>query len=177
MRLHVWRGADPGREGRGLGWLITWVLLALLGGLAVFTRRGRRRQPADETLIAELLGPSKASAVRVLPAPQPRQEAEPAPAPQPQQEAEPAAAPQPQQEAEPAAVPAVPPAGEGGGWLETQLALITAWSERMEEQIASSPAGPDPWRCIAITTKGSQCKLPAAPGDTKCAIHGGRAHL
>ena len=135
-----------------MGWLITWVLLALLGGLAVFTRRGRHRQPADETLIAELLGPSKPSAVRVLPAPQPREEAEPPPA------------------------PAVPPAGEGG-WLETQLALITAWSERMEKQIASSPADPDPRRCIAITTKGSQCKLPAAPGDTKCAIHGGRAHL
>jgi hypothetical protein len=146
-----------------LGWLITWVLLALLGGLAVFTRRGRHRQPADETLIAELLGPSKPSAVRVLPAPQPREEAEPPPAPQPQEEAEPAAA------------PAVLPAGEGGGWLETQLALITAWSERMEKQIASSPADPDPCRCIAITTKGSQCKLPAAPGDTKCGIHGGRA--
>ena len=57
-----------------MGWLITWVLLALLGGLAVFTRRGRHRQPADETLIAELLGPSKPSAVRVLPAPQPREE-------------------------------------------------------------------------------------------------------
>jgi len=97
-----------------LGWLITWVLLALLGGLAVFTRRGRHRQPADETLIAELLGPSKPSAVRVLPAPQPREEAEPPPAPQPQEEDEPAAA------------PAVPPAGQGGGWLETQLALITA---------------------------------------------------
>ena len=160
-----------------MGWLITWVLLALLGGLAVFTRRGRHRQPADETLIAELLGPSKPPAVRVQPAPQPREEAEPAPAPQPQEEAEPAPAPQPQEEHEPAAAPAVPAAGEGGGWLETQLALITAWSERMEEQIASSPAGPDPCRCIAITTKGSQCKLPAAPGDTKCAIHGGRAHL
>ena len=147
-----------------MGWLITWLLLALLGGLAVFTRRGRHREPADETLIAELLGPSKRSAVRVLPAPLPREEAEPPPARQPQDEAEPAAA------------PAVPPAGEGG-WLETQLALITAWSERMEEQIASPPADPDPWRCIAITTKGSQCKLSAAPGDTKCAIHGGRAHL
>jgi hypothetical protein len=148
-----------------LEWLITWVFLALLGGLAVFTRRGRHRQPADETLIAELLGPSKRSAVRVLPAPLPREEAEPSPAPQPQEEDEPAAA------------PAVPAAGEGGGWLETQLALITAWSERMEKQIASPPADPDPWRCIAITTKGSQCKLPAAPADTKCAIHGRRAPL
>jgi hypothetical protein len=161
-----------------LGWLITWVLLAfaLLGGLAVFTRRGRYRQLADETLIAELLGPSKPSAVRVLSAPQPREDVEPPPAPQPREEAEPPPAPQSLEEAEPAAAPAAPAAGEGG-WLETQLALITAWSERMEEQIASAPADPDPWRCIAITTKGSQCKLPAAPGDTKCAIHGGRAHL
>jgi hypothetical protein len=157
-----------------LGWLITWVLLALLGGLAVFTRRGRHRQPADETLIAELLGPSKPSAVRVLPAPQPREEAEPPPAPQPQEETELPPAPQPREEDEPAAAP---PAGEGGSWLETQLALITAWSERMEEQIASSPADTGPSRCIAITTKGSQCKLPAAHGDTKCGIHGGRAHL
>ena len=62
---------------------------------------------------------------------------------------------------------------EEGGWLETQLALIAAWSERMQEQIASSQADPDPWRCIAITTKGSQCKLLAESGDTKCAIHGG----
>jgi hypothetical protein len=147
-----------------LGWLITWVSLALLGGLAVFTHRGRRRQAADETLIADLLGPSKPPAVRLLPAPQPREEVEPPPAPQPREEVEPAAA------------PAAPPAGEGG-WLETQLALITAWSERMHKQIASLPADPDPWRCIAITTKGSQCKLPAGPGDTKCAIHGGRAHL
>ena len=68
------------------------------------------------------------------------------------------------------------PAGEGG-WLETQLALITAWSERMQKEIAASQADPDPRRCIAITTKGSQCKLSAEPGDTKCAIHGGRAHL
>jgi hypothetical protein len=148
-----------------LGWLITWLLLALLGGLAVFTRRGRRHPPTDETLIAELLGPSEPPTVRVLspPAPQPHKEDEPRPAPQPQED-------------EPPPAPAALPAGEGG-WLETQLALITAWSERMQQQIASSQADPDPWRCIAITTKGSQCKLPAAHGDTKCAIHGGRAHL
>jgi hypothetical protein len=135
-----------------LGWLITWLLLALLGGLAVFTRRGRRHPPTDETLIAELLGPSEPPTVRVLspPAPQPHKEDEPPPA------------------------PAALPAGEGG-WLETQLALITAWSERMQKQIASSQADPDPWRCIAITTKGSQCKLLAEPGDTKCTIHGGHA--
>jgi hypothetical protein len=144
-----------------LGWLITWLLLALLAGLAVVTRRGRRHPPADETLIAELLGPSEPPTVRVLPAPalQP-QEDEPRPALQPQED-------------EPLPAPAALPAGEVG-WLETQLALIAAWSERMQQQIASSHADPDPWRCIAITTKGSQCKLLAEPGDTKCAIHGGR---
>src|SRR5438876_974264 len=130
-------------------------------GLAGFTRRDRRPPPADETLIAELLGPSEPPTVRVLPSP----------APQPQKEDEPRPAPQPQED-EPPPAPAALPAGEGG-WLETQLALITAWSERMQKQIASSQADPDPWRCIAITTKGSQCKLIAEPGDTKCAIHGG----
>jgi hypothetical protein len=157
------RGADPGREERGLGWLITWLLLALLAGLAVFTRRGRRHPPADETLIAELLGPSGPPTVRVLPPP----------APQPQED-EPRPARQPQEDEPPPPAPAVLPAGEGG-WLETQLALITAWSERMQKQIASSQADPEPWRCIAITAKGSQCKLLAESGDTKCAIHGGHA--
>ena len=135
-----------------MGWLITWLSLALLGGLAVFARRGRRYQPADETLIAELLGPSQPPTVRALPARQPPEEDEPPPA------------------------PATLPAGEGG-WLETQLASITAWSERMQKQIAASQADPDPRRCSAITTKGSQCKLPAGSGDTQCAIHGGQAHL
>ena len=153
--------ADPGREERGLGWLIIWLLLALLGGLAVFTRRRRRHPPADETLIAELLGPSEPPTARVLPRP----------GPQPQKDDEPRPARQPQED-EPSPVPAALAAGEGG-WLETQLALITAWSERMQQQIASSQADPDPWRCIAITTKGSQCKLLAERGDTKCAIHGG----
>ena len=144
-----------------MGWLITWLLLALLGALAVVTRRGRRHPPTDETLIAELLGPSQPPTVRVLPPP----------APQPQKDDEPRPAPQPLED-EPPPAPTALPAGEGG-WLETQLALITAWSERMQKQIASSQADPDPWRCIAITTKGSQCKLIAEPGDTKCAIHGG----
>ena len=135
-----------------MGWLIIWLSLALLGGLAVFARRGRRYQPADETLIAELLGSSQPPTVRALPARQPPEEDEPPPA------------------------PATLPAGEGG-WLETQLASITAWSEQMQKQIAASQADPDPRRCSAITTKGSQCKLPAGSGDTKCAIHGGQAHL
>jgi hypothetical protein len=206
------READPGREERGLGWLIFW-LFALLAGLAMF--------------IEDLLGPSEPPTVRVLPppAPRPQKDDEPRPAPQPQddepppvpaalsaaeggwletqlalitawsermqkqiassqadpgpwrclaittKEDEPRPARQPQED-EPPPVPAALPAAEGG-WLETQLALITAWSERMRKQIASSQADPDPWRCIAITAKRSQCKLLAEPGDTKCAIHGG----
>jgi hypothetical protein len=179
-----------------MGWLIVGLVLALLGGLAVFTRWGSRRPVGDDTLVAELLGPS---AVRGLPARPVRQEVGPPPA------------------------PAAQPAGEGD-WLETQLASITAWSARMHEQIASaaadpelaatgqprtSPAkdvpqvkrepqaaafladasrlighgpsgpsksGPASRRCIATTARGSQCKLPAEPGDTTCAIHARRAH-
>jgi hypothetical protein len=153
-----------------LGWLITWLLLALLGGLAVLTRRGRRRQPADETLIAAPLGPSQSPAARVLPARQPPEEEDESPA------ARVLPAPQPHEEDAPPPAPATLPAGEGG-WLEAQLASLTAWSERMQKQITASQADPDPRRCSAITTKGSQCKLPAESGDTKCAIHGGRAHL
>jgi hypothetical protein len=174
-------------------WLITGLLLVLAGGLAVFARWGRRRPVADDTLVAELLGPPPAR--RVLPAPPVRQDAGPP-------------------------APAAEPAGEGG-WLETQLAWITAWSQRMHDQTASTAAGPEtggngetppgeparggpgpqaaasladarrltdhgsagpsrsgaaPRRCIATTAKGSQCKLPAEPGGIACAIHAKRAH-
>ncbi len=30
-----------------------------------------------------------------------------------------------------------------------------------------------PQQCLAITAKGSRCKLPAEPGGTRCAIHRG----
>ena len=178
-----------------MGWLITG-LLALLVVLAVLTRRGRRRPAADDALVAELLGPP---ARRALPAPAVREEAEPP------------------------STPAAGPAGEDD-WLETQLAWITAWSERMHAHIASTAADSEPVvkgqaqsrparhllqaerepragavpaddssltdhgpckpphsrtaprRCTATTAKGSQCKLPAEPGDTACAIHAGRAH-
>lgn len=181
-------------------WLITGLLLVLAAGLAVVTRRGRRRPAADDTLTAELLGPPPAG--RALPAPPVREDAEPPPAP--------AAGPRPS--------PAPRPAGEGD-WLETQLAWISAWSVRMHSQITATAAGPQtsgnrealpvgparrepgspaaarpagprradhrsegpsparagPGRCIATTAKGSQCKLPAEPGDTRCAIHANRA--
>src|SRR6266516_17537 len=145
------REAGPGREERGLGWLITLLLLALLAGLAVFTRRGRRHPPADETLIAELLGPSEPPTVRVLPPP----------APQPQKEDEPRPAPQPQED-QPSPALAALPAGEGG-WLETQLALIAAWSERMQKQIASSQPDPDPWRRIASPQTAANASSPPNP--------------
>jgi hypothetical protein len=96
-------------------WLITGLLLALFGGLVVLTRRARRRPATDETLVEDLLG---------LPAGQ----GQLAP---------------PEHEDAPPPVPAAQPAGEGN-WLETQLTLITAWSERMQEQIASWAADADP---------------------------------
>ena len=61
-----------------MGWLIVGLVLALLGGLAVLTRWGSRRPVGDDTLVAELLGPS---AVRGLPAPPVRQEVKPPPRP------------------------------------------------------------------------------------------------
>ena len=177
-----------------MGWLITGLLLALFGGLAVFTHRARRRPVTDDTLIAELLGPP---AGRVPPATPARAVVAPPPAPP----ARAVVAPPP--------APAAQPAGEGN-WLETQLASLTAWSERMQEQIASWATDPDlpevnrepeaaalpadasrltdhgpaeppqsrpaPRRCIATTAKGGQCKLPAKPGGTTCAIHAKRPH-
>jgi hypothetical protein len=153
-------------------WLIIGLLLVLAGGLAVVTRWGRRRPVADDTLTAELLGPPAAGGA--LPAPTVREDAEPPPAP--------AAGPRPS--------PAARPAGEGD-WLETQLAWISAWSVRMHRQITATTAGPQtggnadhrsagpsragPGRCVATTAKGSQCKLAAEPGDTRCAIHANRA--
>ena len=196
-------GAARGVTGVGMRmvWLITGLVLALAGGLAVSTRWRRRRPMADDTLIAELLGPPPAG--RVLPASPVREDAEPPPAPA----------------AEPPRVPAAEPAGEGD-WLQTQLAWISAWSVRMHGQITATAAGPGtcgngeaspgerargetglrvaapraearrladhrsagpprsraaPERCIATTVKGSQCKLPAEPGDTRCAVHAKRA--
>jgi hypothetical protein len=94
-------------------WLITGLLLAVFGGLVVLTRWARRRPAADETLIADLLGLPDGHA---------------------------AVAPLEQEDAQPPPVPAGQPADEGD-WLETQLALITAWSEQMQEHIASWAVG------------------------------------
>ena len=95
-------------------WLICGLLLALSGGLAVVTRWGDRRPAGDDTLVTELLGPPPSW--RPRPAPPVREDAAPRP------------------------VPVAEPAGEDG-WLDTQLAWITAWSQGMREQIASAAAG------------------------------------
>jgi hypothetical protein len=95
-------------------WLICGLLLALSGGLAVVTRWGDRRPVGDDTLVTELLGPPPAW--RPRPAPPVREDAAPPP------------------------VPVAEPAGEDG-WLDTQLAWITAWSQGMSEQIAAAAAG------------------------------------
>lgn len=117
-------------------WLITGLLLALSGGLVMLARRARRRPAADETLIADLLG---------QPAGQPTGQAQPAG--QPTEQAQPTGqappAPLRQKDAQPPPVPAARPASEGD-WLEDQLALITAWSERMREQVTSWAADADP---------------------------------
>src|SRR5262245_9782282 len=96
-------------------WLICGLLLALGGGLMMVTRWGDHRPAADDTLVTELLGPPPAW--RPRPAPPVREDAAPPP------------------------VPAAEPAGEDG-WLDTQLAWITAWSQGMREQIASAAARP-----------------------------------
>ena len=189
-------------------WLITGLLLAVLCGLTVLTRWARQRPVTDDTLLADLLGPPAGQAP---PAPPEREDAEPSAG---REDAEPSAGredaePSPgRADLEPTPVLAAQPAGEND-WLETQIASIAAWSERMQEQIASwaddpdlrqvrlepevaapladgsrraSPEPreppqprPDPGRCMATTATGSQCKFPARPGDTTCAIHGKRA--
>ena len=111
---------------------------------------------ADDTLIAELLGPP--SAGRVLPASPVREDAEPPPAPA----AEPPPAPAGRAPARPGGrAPARPggraPARPGGrappapaaeptegDWLQTQLAWISAWSVRMHGQITATAAGAEP---------------------------------
>jgi hypothetical protein len=141
-------------------WLITGLLLAVLGGLVVLTRWARRPPVTDDTLLADLLGPSGGQA---LPAPAGRDDTGPPLRRKPveptagqedveptagQEDVEPTAG---QEDVEPTAgqedaerrlVPAGLPAGEGG-WLENQIALIAAWSERMQEQIASWADDPD----------------------------------
>ena len=190
--------------GTRMVWLITGLLLAVLCGLMVLTRWARHRPVTDDTLLADLLGPPAGQAP---PAPPEWEDVERAAGwedvePRGGREgAEPSLG---RADLEPTPVLAAQPAGEED-WLETQIASIAAWSERMQEQIASWADDPDlararpepevadgrrrvgpeprepaqprtvPGRCMATTATGSQCKFPARPGDTRCAIHGKRA--
>ena len=206
-----------GRGFRGccVVWLIAGLLgLAFLSGLVVFIRKRRARPSADDTLVADLLGPPElpefpaprtwddgpsspahlepedgppARAPRQpwrarrqpSPAPQTRENGRPAhaprqpspaagqpsPAPQTREDGRPARAPgkpspaagqpspaagQPSPAAgesspapqarvngPPSPAPSAPPAA-AQDWLETQLAWIDAWSQRMKEQITSA---------------------------------------
>ena len=53
--------------GMRMVWLIIGLLLALAGGVAVVTQWGGRRLVADDTLVAELLGPPLARPSRTHP--------------------------------------------------------------------------------------------------------------
>jgi len=110
------------------GVVVSGLIVGLLGlvlvvGLVMFIRGRRRPRPsADDTLVTDLLGPSDRSAI---------------PAPQAQPEPKPAPAPPAQQDGEPAPAPSALPAREDD-WLETQLAWISAWSQRMNQQLTSA---------------------------------------
>ncbi len=106
-----------------MGWLVAGLFgLMLLGGLVVFARpRGGHHRGADDTLVTELLGPREVAAVS---APEAGGEAELSPVPHAGKAAESSLSPS-------------GPAAEGD-WLETQLAWITAWSQRMHQQIESA---------------------------------------
>jgi hypothetical protein len=130
-------------------WLTAGLLLAVFGGLVMVTRRARRRPAADETLVADLLGLPAGQAPRDPPA---ERDARPPPGQAPrdrpaEQDARPSPGQAPrnppaEQDTRPSPVTVAQPAGEGD-WLESQLAAITAWSDRMEEHITSWAADTD----------------------------------
>jgi hypothetical protein len=188
--------AVRGRRFRGccVTWLIGGLLgLAFLSGLVVFIRKRRARPTADDTLVADLLGPPEQPEVPVprtwddgprSPAPQAQQDGQPAraprvrknrwpprasgrppPNPPAREDGQPSRAPerpspapgrpsrapdhpspassqsspdsQAREDGPPSPVPSAPPAA-AQDWLETQLAWINAWSQRMKEQITSA---------------------------------------
>lgn len=206
--------AVRGRGSRGccVGWLIVGLLgLACLSGLVVFIRRRRSRPSADDTLVADLLGPPELPEIparqtwedgprsaalqaqrdgrtarsprarkdrwppragRPSPDPQEREDGQCSPAPggptpdlqargdgqlsptpdtpspapgrpsrasdQPSPASgQPSPASQAREDGPPSPAPCAPPAA-AQDWLETQLAWINAWSQRMKEQITSA---------------------------------------
>jgi hypothetical protein len=133
-------------------WLTAGLLgLVFLGGLVMFFRvRGRSRPSADDTLVTDLLGPADPPAV---PAARAAEENDPPPAPEAagEGEARPAPSTPPAGRGEPPPAPSTPAAGQGepspapstpptgeDNWLETQLAWINAWSQRINREITSA---------------------------------------
>jgi hypothetical protein len=174
-----------------MGWLITGLLLALFGVLVVLTRRARRRPAADETLVEDLLGRPTGQALPGRPTGQ-------APVARPEHED---AQPRPVPAAQPAddgnwldtQLRSITE------WSDRMQEQIASWAGAADpppvkpEPAAAAPLADDsrqadhepgkpppprpaPGRCIATTAKGSQCRRPARPGDTRCAIHAQRAH-
>jgi hypothetical protein len=150
-----------------MGWVIAGLLVLLLvGGLIGFARvRERDRQPADDTLLAELLGedvppppPPPAPApgdtvvlppartpdgTEILPVVSVPRAAEVPEAPAAARPPAPAGTPDqraPDAPAEARAQPAPDAPDEDGDWLESQLSWIRNWSQRMQDQIGSSGA-------------------------------------
>jgi hypothetical protein len=142
-----------------VSWLIAGLVgLVFLGGLLLFIRgRGRYRPSADDTLVTDLLGPPDLPAVpprqlqrggapspaaqapgdgQPSPAAQTPGDGQPSPAAQAPEGVHPEPALQAPEEDEPSPVPLAPPAEEN--WLESQLAWINAWSQRMNQQITSA---------------------------------------
>ena len=126
--------------------------LVFLGGLLMFIRgRGRTRSSADDTLITDLLGPpalgprareegDPSPAARAAekgqppPAARAREEDKPPPAARAREEDKPPPAVRAREEDKPPPAASALPGGEDD-WLETQLAWINAWSQRMNQQI------------------------------------------
>ena len=130
-----------------MSWLIAGLVgLVFLGGLLLFIRgRGRSRPSADDTLVTDLLGPPDLPAVPPpqlqrggvpSPAAQAPGDGQPSPAAQAPEGVHPEPALQAPEEDELSPVPPAPPAEEN--WLESQLAWINAWSQRMNQQITSA---------------------------------------
>ncbi len=174
-------------------WLITGLLLVLFGGLVVLTRWASRRPAADETLISDLLGVPDGH----VPLPPPEQPDGHVPLPPPEQpdgQPPPVLAPQSagegdwlesqlagiaewsdrmQEHIASWAADKDPPAVKAQAGAAAEADAASRWADRESRELPQPRPGPG--RCIATTAKGSQCKFPARPGDTTCAIHAQRA--
>jgi hypothetical protein len=116
-----------GFRGCSVGWLIVGLLgLAFLSGLVVFIRKRRARPSADDTLVADLLGPPE---LPELPAPRTWDDGPRAPAPQAQKDGQPARAPRARKDR-------WPPRGPGRPSPSPQA--------REDGQPSRGPGGPSP---------------------------------